>query len=124
MRIQRVDVMQNPHVLVVEDSEMVSVTLCTILDEHYEVSCATSAEKAAQELRRQCIQIILLDYHLAGQNGQTVIGHADRTGVPVVWMTGDPGALEELGESSRPLLSKPFGICDVLTTITNVLASP
>jgi len=113
-----------PRLLMVEDDAMVSILLCEVLEEDYDVVHVASSKEALRVLAEQRIDVLLLDYLLPGGCGDEVANRADKMGLPMAWMTGDPASVEKLGADSHPLLLKPFGIyriLEVLIKIRNVL---
>jgi DNA-binding NtrC family response regulator len=109
-------------VLVVEDDDLVMHVLCEILGETYEVFCAATAETACAMLIGDRIDVVLLDYRLRAGSGEAVAALASSANVPMVWMTGDPGAVLTLEGDAHIILSKPFSIEVVLAALAKVLS--
>jgi DNA-binding response OmpR family regulator len=113
-----------PIVLVVEDDERVRDVLGDMLDEYYAVVRAATADAAFSALTSERIDVVLLDYHLPGRSGPSVAERAGQAHVPIVWMTADLTAVETLGVDHHPLLSKPFGIDEVLEALARARRLP
>jgi len=107
-----------PCALVVEDDSQVREILSVVLEDDYDVICAAQPEAAlATLLSGSRIDVILLDYFLAGGNGRGIAKHADQAGVPMVWMTASMNAIEMNG--THTILLKPFGVQAVLDALAN-----
>jgi DNA-binding NtrC family response regulator len=48
---------------------------------------------------------------------------ADRTGVPVILMSGDPARVLAQSAAMRPFVQKPFSLAALLTTVEQVIVS-
>ncbi|MBV9777784.1 MAG: response regulator [Acetobacteraceae bacterium] len=106
-------------ILVVEDDPLVSETILCVLEEHYQVTLASSASAAASRLRDEAFDLVLLDCILPGGGVADLVAHAERRGAVVVLTSGDPGQIEAQGGGRRPFLAKPFSLnrlLDVLAT--------
>jgi DNA-binding NtrC family response regulator len=106
-----------PRVLVVDDDELVSEMLSFALSESYQVVCAADIAQALAVLKGLRIDVVLADLRLRGESGLTVNAQAERMKVPLVWMTGDPDALAELGLHSAMVLPKPFDLQHVFDAL-------
>ena len=106
-----------PRVLVVEDEALISEMLNDALSDDYEVVCADNVAQALSAIRDQRIDVILLDAYLHGETGAAVGKHAEQTEVPLIWMTGDPDALVNLGVDASIVLRKPFDLQRLSETI-------
>jgi len=111
-----------PHLLLVEDDEMVCDMLREVLDEEYDVSCVATGKQAVAEIAGRRFDTVLLDYRLSDGNGQRVADFAIKASVPVVWMTGDPEAARKILGGSHVLLTKPFGIPVLRRMLAEALA--
>ncbi len=64
------------HILIVEDSETQAVFLSAILEENgWETTWCRTAEKALEELIRNTFNLIIVDFHLPGMNGDHFCRH-------------------------------------------------
>jgi DNA-binding NtrC family response regulator len=111
------------HVLLVEDDELIRNILQEFLDEAYDVSCVSTAEQALAEIAGHPVDLVLLDFHLSGGNGQRVAECSTEASVPVIWMTGDPDAARNVLDRFHVLLAKPFSVSLLQKTLTDALAS-
>ncbi len=112
-----------PRLLVVEDEVLVSDILREYLGDRFQVTCCADAASALRELGRQSFDIVLLDRILPGGSGLVVAERADRDGVPMVWMSGDPHSIVALGTGPNPLIAKPFRLDTLLGVLTEALWS-
>jgi CheY-like chemotaxis protein len=94
--------------------------LCDILENEYQAVCVTTSREALAVLAEQAIDVLLLDYHLPGGGADEVARRADQSGIPIVWMTGDPAAADKLNIDPQFLLAKPFSINSLLETLKKV----
>ncbi|OJW19917.1 MAG: hypothetical protein BGO51_03930 [Rhodospirillales bacterium 69-11] len=109
------------HVLVVEDDEAISDLLGDILDQDYTVLRATGAEAALDIMGRQRVDVVLLDYRLPDGSGQEVATQADKSGIPMIWITGDPAAVQVLDHDPHLVLPKPFGLLGIKGVLARML---
>lgn len=96
-----------PRILIAEDEELISEMLSDELSIDYEVVCVDNVAQALSALRSQRFDVILLDAHLRNETGQDIGEYANRTEVPLIWMTGDPHALVV---DAGIVLPKPFDL--------------
>ena len=108
-------------VLVVEDDEAIGDLLGDILDDDYTVLRATGAEAALDILGQQRVDVVLLDYRLPDGSGQEVATQADESGIPMIWITGDPAAVQVLDDDPHLVLPKPFGVLGIKNVLARVL---
>ncbi len=109
-------------ILVVEDNEIVSETLGILLGVHdYDVICAADVGKALAAIAAHPVDVVLLDYCLGDRTGRPVAERAERAGVPIVWMTGDPSALDTLAAQRHALLAKPFHTHELLAALADAM---
>ena len=110
------------HILVVEDDPLVSDVVVDALDGLYQTSCAATAAAAIERLRAGGIQAMLLDCTLPGGIDPELLPLADRSGVPVILMSGHPETLDRLGVGvPRPSILKPFSLASLVSTIERVV---
>jgi DNA-binding NtrC family response regulator len=107
---------KHPRILVVDDETMICELLSSVLEDDYDVICATTSNEALQVLAEQSIDVMLLDYHLRLGGAVKVAARADEIGTPMVWMTGDYAV--EI--KSHSVLLKPFHIDRVSEVLTKV----
>jgi two-component system, OmpR family, response regulator len=104
-------------VLVVEDQALIAGLIADALSDTYEAICAPTVPEAVEHLLTNSIDLVLLDCVLPGGTMWQVMLDADRLGVPVVLMTGDPGQMREIEGGPRPYILKPFSIAQLLDVI-------
>jgi DNA-binding response OmpR family regulator len=106
-----------PHILVVEDDPLVAEVIAAALDDDYATSVVERSAAALQHLSNGGIDLILLDCTLPDGIDRALIPEADRVGVPVVFMSGDPQRMEGLATQPRPFILKPFTLADLVATV-------
>jgi DNA-binding response OmpR family regulator len=106
--------------LVVEDDPLVSEVVVDALDGLYETSRAETAAAALERLRAGGIDAMLLDCTLPGGLDPHLVPTADRSGVPVILMSGHPDMVERVA-GVRPFILKPFSLSALLATIERVV---
>jgi DNA-binding response OmpR family regulator len=104
-------------VLVVEDQAQIAELIADALSDSYEPVCAPNVETAVEQLLSGDIDLVLLDCVLPGGSMWQVMLEADRIGVPVVLMTGDPGQIPEVTGGPRSYILKPFSIAKLLDVV-------
>ena len=109
------------HILVVEDDPLVSEIVAAALDDSYETSLVETSAAAMERLGRGGIDLMLLDCTLPGGMDLGLIPQADRSGVPVILMSGDPARMERLVDQPRPFVTKPFSLTSLLETVERVM---
>jgi DNA-binding response OmpR family regulator len=101
------------HILVVEDDEDISAALLLLLSEHYAVDTAANGAEAAQKLRDDVYDAIVLDLMMPIMDGAALKRHLDerRIPVPVLLMSGNaelPDRAAELGVDD--FIAKPLDL--------------
>lgn len=109
------------HILVVEDDPLVSEVVAAALDETYDTSLVETSAAAMERLGRGGVDLMLLDCTLPGGLDAALIPQADRSGVPVILMSGDPARMEHLVDQPRPFVTKPFSLSSLLETVERVM---
>lgn len=104
-------------ILVVEDQSSIAGLIAEALSDTYEAVCAPTVPEAVEQLLTNSIDVVLLDCVLPGGTMWQVMLDADRLGVPVVLMTGDPAQMREIKGGPRPYILKPFSIEQLLDAI-------
>lgn len=105
-----------PHILVVEDDPLVSEVVLDVLADSYETSHAETAADGVARLRAGDIDLLLLDCTLPGGLGTELLPQADRAGVPVILMSGNP-EMARLVPGNRRFILKPFALITLLDTV-------
>lgn len=104
-------------ILVVEDQALIAELIAEALSDTYTAICAPTVQEAVDQLLSGDIDLVLLDCVLPGGSMWQVMLEADRIGVPVVLMTGDPDQVAEVTDGPRPYILKPFSIAELLNVI-------
>lgn len=119
------------HILVVEDEPaVVNATRLLLKAEGYRVTTATSLAEAVARLRESAdLELVLTDYHLAGnETGKQVISSARAIRGPrfkAVMITGDTStAVRGSDDENVHFLSKPVDPRELLRLLEQLLASP
>ncbi len=86
------EAVQRKSILVVDDGAITLRSVKALLDSRYEVSVATSGEKALKRMEKSLPDLVLLDYEMPGLNGKETLERirADENmkDVPVIFLTG------------------------------------
>jgi two-component system KDP operon response regulator KdpE len=115
------------HVLVVDDEPAIRRFLRTSLDvQGYRVSEAADGAEAIDMMRRNAVDLLVLDLGLPGIDGFEVIRRlrAAGQGVPIVVLSSrddEHGKVEALDLGADDYVTKPFGIDELLARIRAAL---
>jgi len=104
------------HVLVVDNQPDIRGILEIALTElgSYRVSAAATADDALSILRDARPDLVLLDALTPGMLPLEFALDAVRRGIPILVMSGHPGAIETLDQVGCPYLRKPFHLDQLL----------
>ena len=108
-------------VLVVEDDPLVSDVVVAALEEDYETRLVDTSAAAVESLRQGGVDLVLLDCTLPDGINARLIPEADRSGVPVVLMSGDPQRMEDVSATARACILKPFTITRLLSVVQTAI---
>ncbi len=113
-------------ILVVEDDELIRVSLRGILTLHgHAVTVAGDAGEARATLAEETVDLILLDVWLPGENGITLCREIRRrSDVPVLFLTASDDeacVVEGLNAGGDDYIAKPFRSMELLARIQAVL---
>jgi CheY-like chemotaxis protein len=116
-------------VLVVDDDEVIRLSLCTILENHgFKVTCAANVSQALKFISSQKYDVLLSDLHMPGAgDGLTVVSamrHANPEAVTLL-LSAFPemsAAANAILLQADEILVKPMNIPDLLDAITQRLA--
>jgi CheY-like chemotaxis protein len=116
-------------VLVVDDDEVIRLSLCTILENHgFEVTCVGTVSEALKFISSQKYDVLLSDLHMPGAgDGLTVVSamrHANPEAVTLL-LSAFPemsAAANAILLQTDEILVKPMKIPDLLDAITQRLA--
>jgi DNA-binding NtrC family response regulator len=115
---------EHDHVLVVDDDRSLRL-LCRVnleLD-GFAVSEAATLDEARAALLAEPVSAVLLDVHVGNENGLDLLDELKAAGreLPVVLLTGESGLPREARGRADAVLSKPFQIADLSTTVGRLL---
>jgi DNA-binding response OmpR family regulator len=103
-----------PLVLVVEDDPAVAEVVAAYLERRgFRVAAAGERATAAEMLRASPPALLISDVRLRGGNGEDLAKLAFALDVPVLLMSGEPQAIERLGDGRPFFLAKPFRLADL-----------
>lgn len=116
----------NPHILVVDDEEMVRINIVAYLeDEGYQVKAADSGEEALRILTQRYFDLMIVDMRLPGMDGNELIiqsiTHQPRLNYLI--HTGSteyrvPERLKQMGIKEEQILLKPLS--DMSKIVDNI----
>lgn len=114
-------------ILVVDDEDALRTVLSSELtSEGYDVRSAADGDEAIEVLKRETVDLILLDIKMPRMNGFEVLRHVKKTRprTKVVMLTAFAdlkNAIESKKLGAEDFVSKPYDLVDLLTTIDRVL---
>ena len=113
------------HQLLVVDDEL---DICDVVKAGFEargsyrVFCATNKLDACAVLRREPLDLALLDVLMRENAGGPIEALAGEVRVPVLRMTGHPEIMSKSLDRGVPILMKPFRVGDLVDTVDRLLA--
>jgi DNA-binding response OmpR family regulator len=110
-----------PHILVVEDDPLLAEVIAAALDDDYTTIVVETSAAALRILSNGGIDLMLLDCTLPGGIDRALVPEAERVGLPVVFMSGDPRRMEGLSAQPRPFIQKPFTIDELVTAVERAI---
>src|SRR5919204_3788726 len=121
--------MPTKRVLVVDDNEHVAKIMGEFLSPAYNVELATNVDIALEAIRMKVPDLILLDIHMPGTDGLTMLGSLRQLGirVPVIIMTGydsPEAAAEAKRTGATSYLVKPVDLRQLDKVISKVVGAP
>jgi DNA-binding response OmpR family regulator len=106
-------------VLVVDDDPSLRLLCRVNLElEGYRVVEAESVERARAALTEEPVDAILLDVHLGGEDGLTLLPAIEHDGRAVALLTGSPGVHLPDGAT---VIGKPFSIEELSKTVRRLV---
>jgi DNA-binding response OmpR family regulator len=108
-------------VLVVEDDPLVSDVVVAALEDDYETRLVDTSAAAVESLRRGGIDLVLLDCTLPDGIDAQLIPETDRSGVPLVLMSGDPHRMAGVSATARACVLKPFSLIGLLAVVQQAI---
>ena len=113
-----------PIVLLVDDDpEVLAVVRMTLEVEGHAVVSAPSRAAAHKAMAKGGIDIVVTDSMLRGGNGDDVAKAAQRAGLPVIIVSGEPERVKRHEIGRIPFLAKPFHPSELAALITQLLHS-
>jgi len=114
--------MDAPLILIVEDDNQVRITLATFLEQKgYRLALANDGAVGADILRATQPALLIADVRLQGGNGEDLAKLAHAMGIPVLLMSGEPRAIEQLRGGALSFLQKPFRLAVLEREIEKLL---
>jgi two-component system OmpR family response regulator len=115
---------RKPVILVVDDDAPIILLMRSLLREFgYEARTALSGTEAVEAARAETPDLVLLDKNMPGMSGGDVIRalrtDVGLTNVPILLLTGDPVAPDEIDElGANGTVQKPFDLQDLIAQIS------
>ncbi len=117
-----------PRVLVVDDDPSILAIVRDVLyDAGYRLETAASGREALASIEARRPSLVLLDVHMPGLDGEGLATALRERGVdvPLLVMTAGPAAHAWAAKiGARGALPKPFGIDDLLSSVSQAVAEP
>ena len=111
------------HILVVEDDTLVSEIVDAALSDTYDTTVVETSVDAIGRLQDGGIDAMLLDCSLPDGMDARLLPLADRFGVPVILMSGDPARGKATSGQPRPFVQKPFTLASLLDMVEQVIGN-
>jgi DNA-binding response OmpR family regulator len=113
-------------IFVVEDEALIALLLKETLvgAGHAVVGPFSNAQGAIEALAREQVDAAVLDLVVQDKQGFSVPPVLIRRGIPFVIMTGAPNDAIPQELLDRPVLSKPFGIQELIAAVEALVAAP
>ncbi len=115
------------HLLIVDDDPSLRILFQTLLETYgYSSDMAEDGEEAMAKINQFYYDAILLDYHLPGVTGTTILRYIQQQySSPVVMITGETGgwvAAKALKGGAYACLHKPFTCSDLQAILTELFS--
>ena len=111
---------RRPFLLIVDDDADIR-ELLVVFFEGAGFRAGAVATGAALRRRFAESDIVVLDAALRGESGVALAAEVRAAGIPLVVITGDYEAMEQLRELPYPVLHKPFRLADLLSAVMKAL---
>ena len=117
----------SPHILAIDDDSTVREILACFLGDEYRVQGAATGAEALRRLRREHVDLVVLDHRLPGRTGLEILPEMRliRPKVPVIMLTGYGSewictAAFKLGVADY--LQKPVSAVDLVAAVRRILS--
>jgi DNA-binding NtrC family response regulator len=106
-------------VLLVDDDALLLESLCASLADYYDVTSASTPQRALVMLGQERFDVVCADYQLPGQDGLSLLEEVQRRFDPVgtLLMTGAPEKLEAEPKARRDAVAVIEKPCDPMRLI-------
>jgi two-component system alkaline phosphatase synthesis response regulator PhoP len=113
-------------ILIVEDEQAIAEMLAAILAEvDYRVVLAGDGQEALSRLETTSPDLILSDIMMPIMDGRTLCrrlrAHPTYRSIPIVLMSAAYDSVSRSDGSPTAFLRKPFGLQELLTTVSNII---
>ncbi len=120
-------------VLCVDDESMIGELVAQILrsQQGCVVTTARCGAEALSMLEDQDFDIVLVDFVMPGMDGRALFNRIEEAFPDLIerlmFITGDtltPSTIEFIRETGRPLLTKPFGLPELIAALGELMLAP
>ncbi len=118
-------------VLVVDDDEAILNMIQDTLKEEYEVRTASDVLEAADLLRDQNFDLLVLDLNMPVVDGEELMQifsvHPNFNALPILVISAYPDLIERVKKSRVPvqaILPKPFSVDELRRVVAQIIARP
>ena len=113
-------------ILVVDDEGIVLESCRRVLVDRFDVMTASSADAALDVLRRETIEMILLDIKMPGKDGMSLLKEVKEKwpNIPVIVMSGyaTPETVEQVSRTeAATFIAKPFTPDELVKVVAEVI---
>jgi CheY-like chemotaxis protein len=113
-------------ILIVEDEQAIAEMLAAILEEtDYQVVTAGNGQEALKRLETTSPDLILSDIMMPVMDGRTLCkklqAHPIYNSIPIVLMSAAYDSISRLDGTPAPFLKKPFGLQELLDTVSDII---
>jgi two-component system aerobic respiration control protein ArcA len=118
--------MQKPHILIVEDEDVTRFNLRNLFEaEGYQVSESTDGESMDAQLKKNTINLVIMDINLPGKNGLLLARElTNNNDLGLIFLTGRDSDIDKilgLEIGADDYLTKPFNPRELTIRARNIL---
>ncbi|MFB0979784.1 MAG: two-component system response regulator ArcA [Alteromonadaceae bacterium] len=118
--------MQKPHILIVEDEDVTRFNLRNLFEaEGYQVSESTDGESMDTQLKKNTINLVIMDINLPGKNGLLLARElTNNNDLGLIFLTGRDSDIDKilgLEIGADDYLTKPFNPRELTIRARNIL---